>query len=425
MIIDTQLAEEPGLGHNGRRRAIDPMIGAAPRPDELAAGHIGRLRALNEKQTNSDCIEFLRRHYAHRGLGRSNDPVAHVVAALCQIPPEKYLRLHTMLPFTAFAMQETLRKPNGSWANAVVTRSGLLSPRQGGYACPACVAQDEAAGTISYWRRTHQLPSELWCSTHPSIPLVHIDHPRPFERVPRSWLGSDYAKPIQLSESFRENEFWRAFEQACRTMLEFGESIPVKQVRCAIVDNAAALGLRTTSTGKRPVLSDLLRERAPEDIARHFCPELLSKAVGAYVNSIDKAAHLQAIAPHSTATAIAIALLFNRASDALTAFQRTRVRPISRKLTLTQAFLHHKGNTGEIARTLGMSEAVARVRLRGISRQINPHIEAERHAVNLYRSGMPLSAACAKVGADREFVDNLIRARLRGNAVGDRRLRVN
>jgi hypothetical protein len=206
-------------------------------------------------------------------------------------------------------------------------------------------------------------------------------------------------------------------------MLEFGRSIPVGQVRRAIADNASATGLRTNESGKRPVLSDLLRERAPQDVVRHLYPDLLSKTVGAYFHPIDMATHRQAIAPHSTATAIAIALVFSRASDALAAFQLAQPTAVASRPSLTEVFLRHKGDTREVARSLGMSEADARMRLRGISRQIKPRIQAELRALNLYRSGMPLSAACKELGADRELADNLIRSRLRPTTVRHRKIR--
>ena len=391
----------------------EKLVRATPLADELAAGHIGRLRLLNNQGTNNGCIALLRKDYARRGLGAPNDPVAHVVATLCDVPIDTYLRQHTMLPFTAFACAEKLRTPNGSWISTVVTRSGLLTPRQGGYACPACVAEDHATRTISYWRRTHQLPSELWCNRHPSIALVHIDHPRPFEQLPGSWLESEHAKPGQPSGALRESKFWLAFQDACQTMLQFGHNLPARQVRCAISTAAIAAGLRTTSNGKRAVLSDLLLERAPLEVVKHVFPDLPSKTVGAYINAIDEAAHRHSDAPQSTATATAIALLFKRASDALIAFQNVPPQAIAPKLSITKAFLRLKGDVREIARALGVSESDARKRLQGMWRHIHANTGAERCAIELFALGTPLTVACEKHDADRELVENLIRGRLR------------
>ena len=389
------------------------MILAAPLADELASGHIGRLRALSRQKTNTDCIGLLRRHYAKRELGALNDPVAHVVAALCKIPTDTYLRLHTMLPFTAFATLEKLRTPNGSWVGTVVTRSGLLTPRQGAYACPACIAEDRHFRGFSYWRRLHQLPSELWCAKHPTVVLVHVDHPRPFDRLPEAWLGSEHAKPLQLTESIRASEFRLAFEDACQAMLEYGQSLPGERVRRAIADAASAAGLRTRAAGFGPVLSDRVIERAPSDLVGQIYPELVAKTRGAYINSIDEATRCRPSAPLATGTATAIAMIFSSAKDALLIFQGRLPGPVpGKKKTITDLFLAHKGALPAIARALGVSEEEARRRTWECRKADKTSLTAARGALVRYIDGVSLIDACKEHCADIDLVENLIRARL-------------
>ena len=293
------------------------MLDTRPLADELAIGQVGRWRVLNRFVRAGTLMHALRLRYEQSGLGPRVDPVIHVLAGLSGMERGQYARLHTMLPFTAFALSGRLRTADQGWPAAVVKHSGRGTPRSAAYLCPACVQEDRGYWGYSYWRRSHQLPGQLWCDKHPDHPLHAVTDSHAFENLPEFWLSHGLSKGHALSPAVRDHSYVRRFSTACQTMLDGGRSRSVTALRRALNERAIAAGLAAhTRATKRRRLSDLTRECFPIPFLQHLFPTLVDTGAGSFFFRIDAVASPTHPTPLSTGTAIAMSIFYPSISAA-------------------------------------------------------------------------------------------------------------
>lgn len=296
------------------------MLTVHPHAGELASGHMGRLKWINTFPDKLPYREAMRTQFEQSGLGSRNTPLLHILASLSSMEVRSYERLHSMLPFMAFAVRETLRTSDGGWGPSLVG-SGLMTPRESAYLCPACVNEDKRHLGYSYWRRSHQLPSSFWCDEHPTERLHAAREGKPFDRLPQHFLEAGKTEPQSFPEDLRDHPVLRGFEQACQSMLNAGSSHAVKVVRRMLRRQAHQRGITTRCqyidrvNGVR--FSDVARKTVPVDLLQALFPSFLGKAPGTFYVEIDDAVRLSGLNPLATGTALAISLLSPSISEAL------------------------------------------------------------------------------------------------------------
>ena len=294
------------------------MLDTRPLADEFAIGQVGRWRVLNRFGRTSTLMDALRLRYGQSGLGTRSDAVIHVLAGLSGMERGQYARLHTMLPFTAFALSDRLRTTDHGWLAAVAKRSGRGTPRSAAYLCPACVQEDRGYWGYSYWRRSHQLPGQLWCDKHPDESLHAVTDAQVWENLPEFWLGRGLSKGHNLSVAVRDNPYVRRFGTACQAMLDGGRSRYVTTLRRALSVRAIAAGLAINGGAtRRRRLSDLTRECFPTPFLQHLFPSLVNMgADDTWFFPIDAVARPTHPTPLSTGTAIAMSIFYPSISAA-------------------------------------------------------------------------------------------------------------
>ena len=144
-------------------------------PEELALSLAGRLARWNGFDLSGELWTEVRATLSAYAIPA--DPLSkfECLAALCEMPIERFVARHSMLPlrgaFDAKAECKTLAAPR-----AVSDASGFRSLRAGAYLCRSCVAEDLDFHGYAWWRRDHQAPGQMWCPKHGTT-LLH--HPSP------------------------------------------------------------------------------------------------------------------------------------------------------------------------------------------------------------------------------------------------------
>ena len=395
------------------------MITAQPLSDEFMLGHLGRWRSVNHFRSVAQCLDELGRQYADQQWGPKNPLTPQIMARHSGLEVDDYIRLHTMLPFTAFSVYDK-RIVNEAWSMNVAKRHGAGTPREAAYCCPSCAKEDLDYWGYSYWRRSHQLPGVYWCQKHPNERLHAVDAPDAFGVQPHLWIGAAKTRihdmPIALQEHAEVRRFW----EFCLAMLDHGRPLTIKGVRRVLGARAIASDLRihnTSGSGRRP--SDLAGVVFPPAFLQAVFPTLAKKPPGVYFRPIDGAVRTGNRASTATGTALVASMLFSSVAPTFKAFiaadqQAREEGEPARDAPLSPLYFSSAGDVPTIAKALRLSVAKTQQlvlsKKSGILYMRNPR--PEHKALKSFLQGETLAAACQRHGVTRQIVENLLRLRL-------------
>lgn len=396
------------------------MITAQPLSDEFMLGHLGRWRTVNHFRSVAQCLDELGRQYADQQWGPKNPLTPQIMARHSGLEVDDYIRLHTMLPFTAFSVYDK-RIVNEAWSMNVAKRHGAGTPREAAYCCPSCAKEDLDYWGYSYWRRSHQLPGVYWCQKHPSERLHAVDAPDAFGAQPHLWIGAAKTRIDDMPIALQEHAEVRRFGEFCQAMLDHGRPLTIKGVRRVLGARAIASDLRihtTSGSGRRP--SDLAGVVFPPAFLQAVFPTFAKKRPGAYFRPIDGAVRTGNRASTATGTALVASMLFSSVASTFKAFvaadQRAREEedPPPRDTSLSPLYFSSRGDVQAIARALGLSVEEAQhlvLAKRGTILFVrNPR--PEHKALTSFLQGETLLAACRRYGVTAQVVENLLRLRV-------------
>lgn len=279
-------------------------------PDEVASGHLGRYRLLQQASSRTAALRQLR-----SASGRARASALEALSQMSEVDYKSYVRHHSLLPFLCFVARSPRNTAaDGFWDRSVVSLVGLRSPRARAYLCPACVEADMGDRGYSYWRRAHQLPGVQRCLHH-GVPLLSTPGQAAFDDMPSSLLGVSTASPEGID--YCEHPLAVRFRDTAQAMLAAGRSWPAKSVRAGLLTVADELQLRLSPPGRRTLLSDLAVAAFPGPLLRELVPEAIEKKQGEYLTAIDGALAIQG--GTSVSVAIAMTLFFPSAAEAMRA----------------------------------------------------------------------------------------------------------
>ena len=284
--------------------------------DELAIGHIGRLRRWCGARTRDELVKALRERVGDRG----NDgmPALHVVATACGLQPDQYVGRHSMLPFTCFLVSEipSLGRSAPRWSNTVVNAIGYLTPTGRPTFCGSCAVEQRERRTYSTWNRALQLPGKLRCPRH-GAPLLQALEAESFMEQPSDVFASSRYVELPARTWADDDPAVVNFAACTQGMLATCRSWPAVPVRARLSHRAELLGLRTSRAGSLPLLSDLAFDKFPSAFLEELFPLSSGKVSGVTVPTIDYAASNRGNAPTGVAIALAMSILYPSSQEAL------------------------------------------------------------------------------------------------------------
>ncbi|WP_374355339.1 TniQ family protein [Chitinimonas sp.] len=285
-------------------------------PDELHLGFVGRVMRLNGF---TDTASF--RKNLLRMLPGAREVSIETIATLAKMPLGRYAYHHSLMPFLhairlAHQAQYTHEDVTAWYGN--VARLGRLTDEVS--LCPGCVAEDEDFWGFTYWRRSHQIPGIDICPKHGSA--LHRMTRTGALHPPAQFLNKAVAVDSAIVAQARSNEIVRRYQEICLLFLERGSPLPVDQVRAHLINRSTELGLRACEVGKRPVLSDLIEEKAAGPRLWANFPGLEGRAKGKFHHPVDGIMRGSHVAYPAQAYALGLACLFDSAEEALLAMSQ-------------------------------------------------------------------------------------------------------
>jgi len=402
------------------------MIEVAPMPDELTAGHLGRLGWLNGCLNENDLTVMIKDAVVKLGFDPESMPRLRQLALLSNMDGHDYARKHSMLASFRVAAKAGKNFDHGAETSAAYSkRLGMLPQRGGAYCCPQCIAEDLKDWGFSWYRRNHHLVGIDWCVVHDSK-LSLVDHRNAFSRVPHLWQMENKLIPLTVVvEHLPQNGFLRRFAEISTMLLARERPFLADRINGALAKQAAALELRLSRTGRRPLISDRLSTQVAAPWLCAHLPSWHEKQPSEYFQRIDALATMKTLPGVGEAYAMAMASLYDTTETAMedvcaaeTGQQRTpsKHRRVSRGATFWNGefwpyYLKCHGQINVIAERLQLdADHVGEVLAALGLPSLHNHEQSKRWAAFIrFCSGESLSAACIAEQVNQSEVEVLLR----------------
>ncbi len=278
-----------------------------PLPDELAAGHLGRVYTINgiSKKDRVSCT-------IHKLVGDEGRAYSETLALLAGLPFSQYLFHHTLLPFYR-AIQVGQAMKWGMFNEKHIARaSGHRTNPFGAIICPLCIDEDISFWGFSYWRRSHQLPGMCACQKH-QTPLLRTALEAPIKLLPQDALVEAERLSPELYKSAIENPTIRRYSEICLEFLSRERSITTAQMVSCLQQRARQLQVRSRAGVIGLHLHDIAKRQASgEWLTAHF-PHIEKNGSS---SSLSRTYTSQKTAYATTYYALALALLYDSTDDA-------------------------------------------------------------------------------------------------------------
>lgn len=400
------------------------MLTTVPMKDEVARGYRGRLIRLGHYPNQKVAIRALKQHVADLADGRSDLPVVHLLAEISGLTSEEFCRQHTMLPFLRAVTNTQSDLLHGDVRATTISHGlGMALPGAGAFACRRCVEQDLDTKRYSWFRRTQQLPMLIRCEEHRE-PLVWSSSDQAFLDSPSVIIRSPDPLPYKLNPDFGDYPVVSRYVAIAKAWLQRAKPIPLTQLHLTLRSRAKFLGLRTAERGVKPLLSNLALDVCPVDWLDVFLPGLGGKERGVFRTTLDSLVKHGCIANRSSLYALALALLYESADEALTLTMTpsppelsANRKPVGQQsgLQRRKRFINYykatRGHVALIAEHAGINRRTQREwMLKNGFPPLTRFSDTEIRAFLDYSSGMTLGDACQKHKVSQLRVENLSRA---------------
>ena len=299
---------------------MSALIRPIPLPDELDRSYLGRVLAINGMSEGKDGIAALQQCHPLADTSSAAPNLVELLSNVAGMSAEQFVRAHSLLPLRRAITTFYADIEHGSPKRQTLLQFGdnaMLRP--GAYFCEDCTAQDISKYGVSYWRRSHQIIGQMWCSEH-KAPLRFVSDSNAFSTSPMAAHKLSKPVPANLVVDAIKSPEVKRFLLIAKLLLERSKPLPAKYISFAIRNAANQMGFHTKGRlDTRPLLSDSIRQRFPRDWLMGCCDDLAQKAPGVPHQHLDDLVfRMGSTAPVGTYL-IAAAALFDTAEHAMQA----------------------------------------------------------------------------------------------------------
>lgn len=291
------------------------MILPSVMPDELARSLISRICVLN----GADRADVLMPNIASLFSSPSNpDHTAswcELLASANRVTPQAFLAGHTLLPFrravrpvtdcVAFGMLHDMLEysAHGPYMDKPIKQILHL--------CRECTEEDMNFWGFSYWRRSHQLPGSVLCQKH--LIGLRDTETSSWLVLPHDSLKTSIPIDATITWSAKRNPVIQRYAEISAALAERTQPVSTAWMVHVLKRKFHSRQAETGRTTRRLTTIAVDMVRGPWQ--RHFFPDLDANA--ADLNSLDRTCSSVRVAYPTQFYALALAVLFENADDAM------------------------------------------------------------------------------------------------------------
>ena len=290
------------------------MIIPALLPDELAWGYLCRVGRVNTLKSLQGIYDMISDTGLLKASNEEPRSMAHVLAALAGASPDSIITGHTLLPFARAVRAAGACVPHKD-SDDFLGRAALTFPF-GKTArlqlCPACIAEDIDFHGVSYWRRAHQLKCVVICTKH-ACGLQSVQTTR-WDVLPEHLADKAEAPTPDIVEHALSSPVIRMYEEVCSFFAMRVRPFSMESVSRLIQDRSQVMCPKSPTQARR--LSTMALEQIGGPWLLNQFPGLFERRTG-YLDSLDRTLGKPKVALASQYYALALALLFPTADEAM------------------------------------------------------------------------------------------------------------
>jgi hypothetical protein len=392
-------------------------------PSEIAQSYLARLKAINGYPSVRVTSKELRQKYSRIGDGKSLVQLPYLLAGAIGKSPEEFCRLHTLLPFDRAVRGDFAELTHGSVLNPKIVQShGMKLPEPAGRCCPRCVREDIEFWGYAYLRREHQLPGVVSCGKHEEL-LVWTDGTDALSRSPTQILDSPAPILHGLEPSITRHPVVSRYISIAENWLSGYRPIPLDKMIAVLQVRGEEVGVRRSKKGQKRLISDLALDACPLEWLTLLAPKIKDKKPGVYQSPLDQLFNFQSAAFQSGYYALALALLFDTAEEALNRIEAELPKPVvqrrqARRMgdnfwtgnSFTNLYAKYRGNPRHISRSLDLNMGYVReVMKKNGFPSLCTYSDDELRAFVSFAEGATLLEACRRHGVGQTAVEELAR----------------
>jgi hypothetical protein len=366
---------------------MNTLVQLAPLPDELDRGYLGRIMRMNGYRNAKDAAEAISIHFGEEDKTRRELTTHELLSKMAGQSTEQFARYHTTIPLRRAITSFFPEIRHGSLDRQSLLHNGAIQRKYAAaFFCRACVSADIDFHGISYWRREHQTPGQLWCANHKE-PLHYTTSPDPFLLSTAQFVGHGDVVPADLVRAARENQLVQRFLDISSGVYDRGMPLSVPAIAPLLKDVGKLQGFQTyAGPVKMALVSDRIRRLFPEQWLATVFRGLVEKKEATFMPQVDGTLYMRKSSSSVTAYFLVLAVLYESADEALNALsaacEGTYVSQVLRRRTpheipdhetLLQFYITAKGCHSQVAKALLLPQYVVTAALEPLGL---PHISS-------------------------------------------------
>ena len=374
------------------------LVLLSPLPEEMDRGYLGRVMRINGYRKLEDFSDALGELYQDKKNtgGRSWHGL---LCNLAGMKSEDFSQQHTTLPLRRRITSYFPEVAHGSSDRPTITAKNTVSRKYpAAFFCEQCTQADIAFHGMSYWRREHQTPGQLWCSKH-SLPLSCTAEPDAMQNSPAQSVAKAHPIPLALVQEARRNAFVQRYLELVSAMYERSTPLAAGRIAPVLRDRAKLKGFHAYAGPVRsPLISDHICAVFPAKWLERVFPNLMQKSQGVALPQIDGALFMRKSSSSTVAYLLVLAVLFDSADEAIKSLQdahdgvvvppvllrrRTYVLPADEEIM--DAYINAFGQTSKISQVWELPKSRIQKRLLELGL---PNLDAKAEQTENLRAGM-------------------------------------